>query len=660
MIEFVAGMGVSTLVMPSLDVIMSPKLTHIKQATNYLYIRGETLNQQHDLYPPKPGDIFKAIITGYVDPESVKPLLWSNGFYPSTWDSKFFEHTKANVGVKDSVLEFKIEEYKGPQINPTSALDWIVWHEQATPSIDDIHRLYNRGNISSQVANNWMHRLGWRDKSTRDAILSLRNEVPPIADLIRFAVRDVFNPRIVSQFGYANEYPTILDIYAGWHGLGWRPGYDWPAGTDANGNPTPPHKASWGELYWAAHWDLPSPTQGYAMLQRLYTDSRHGPSPYIIDANGKPDDKIATTPQIIDDLLKAADYPDYWRNRLMAISYNVLTLTDIKRMYRAGVLDSVGVYHALRAYGYGDLDAHRLREYIVVAERPQATTQIANGYQTGLIDELQARQLLLGQGKSEEEADRQISIWRLRLADSEAKEMIRLAHRGMIDGILDEAATRASLAQIGLTPASINRYLNRWNAEIMVTKRFPRLNQFMSWTVNGVMNEDELIGRLQKLRYLDSDITRIIKEVRRQRSLQESKAIRAKERESKRVEKEREQKQKRLEQQVRKRSQEIEKQTKERIKEMEKAEKQRQIQLKEVQEHKRKQLIEEQERINAMLDPIRKASTDKNLIAWYKDGLLSIDDVRQRLLIRGFNRDDADRWIISYLSEDENAKGEKT
>lgn len=657
MIEFFAGMGVSTLVMPTLDVIMSPKLTHVKQATTYIYLRAKTVEQQHDLYPPKPGDILKAIITGYVDPKSIKPVLWSNGFYPSTWDSKFFEHTKGNIGFKDSVLEYKIEEYKGPQVNPTSSLDWIVWHEQATPTLDDIYRLYNRGNITSQVANNWMHRLGWRDSPTKDAILSLRNEVPPIADLIRFAVRDVFNPRIVSQFGYANEYPSNLDTYASWQGLGWRPGYDWPAGTDANGNPTPPHKASWGELYWGAHWDLPSPTQGYMMLQRLYTDSRHGPSPYIIDVAGKPDDKIGTTHQIIDNLLKTADYPDYWRNRLMAISYNVLTLTDIKRMYRVGVLDSVGVYHALRAYGYGDLDAHRLREYIIITERPQATTQIGNGYQTGLIDELQARQLLLAQGKSETEADRQISIWRLRLHDKEANEMIRLSHRGMLDGILDEASTRGALGQIGLTPNRINTYINRWNSEIMVTKRFPRLNQFMSWTINGVMNEEELIGRLQKLRYLDSDITRIIKEVRRQRTIQETKGIKQREADQKREQKEREQASKRLDQQIQSRNKEIEKQTKERIKAMEKAEKQRQMLLEASEEQQRKRLSDEQEQINRMLDPIRKASSDKNLIAWYRGGLLDIDSVRQRLLIRGFNRDDADRWIITYLEENENAEG---
>ncbi|GAI75320.1 unnamed protein product, partial [marine sediment metagenome] len=72
----------------------------------------------------------------------------------------------------------------------------------------------------------------------------LAHPIPPVADIITMAVREAFTPAIAAKFG---QYEDLPPAYVDWvqrKGL----------------------SKDWAERYWAAHWALPSPMQGFEML----------------------------------------------------------------------------------------------------------------------------------------------------------------------------------------------------------------------------------------------------------------------------------------------------------------------------------------------------------------------------------------------------------
>jgi len=156
--------------------------------------------------------------------------------------------------------------------------------------------------------------------------------IPPIADIITMAVREAFTPAIAARFGQYEDLPSEYVTWAGKKGL----------------------SPEWAERYWAAHWSLPSITQGFEMFQRGVISR---------------DDLYL--------LLRALDVMPFWRDKLMQISYVPLTRVDIRRMYTLGVLNVSEVNKAYKDIGYNDENAARLTAFTVklteqAAERSKA------------------------------------------------------------------------------------------------------------------------------------------------------------------------------------------------------------------------------------------------------------------------------------------------
>lgn len=178
-----------------------------------------------------------------------------------------------------------------------------------------------------------------------DMFRTLAYPVPPVADLITMAVREAFSPSIASRFGQYEDYPTDLTKFAEQQGI----------------------SEEWSKRYWAAHWSLPSPQQGFEMLHRG-----------VIDEGD------------LQLLLRALDIMPFWRDKLTQISYNPLTRVDVRRMYALGVLSETEVTKAYRDIGYTQENAGRLREFTVrqtIASQSglsvsKAITAYKNGYAT--------------------------------------------------------------------------------------------------------------------------------------------------------------------------------------------------------------------------------------------------------------------------------------
>ena len=177
--------------------------------------------------------------------------------------------------------------------------------------------LLNRREIDQTDVERFLRESNLKDKFI-PLLLKLRYNLLGASDYIRFAVRDVFDPKNRAQLTLDQDYPEILTDKLS------RIGY---SETDARDS-------------WAAHWELPSPTQVYEMLHR-----------------GKLPPGIT-----VEDYLRSADYAPVWRQSLVDISYNPITRTDAKRMFKLRG-DFEALVQNFRNNGYNEQDAKDLAEF---------------------------------------------------------------------------------------------------------------------------------------------------------------------------------------------------------------------------------------------------------------------------------------------------------
>ncbi|KKN16538.1 hypothetical protein LCGC14_0974890 [marine sediment metagenome] len=187
-----------------------------------------------------------------------------------------------------------------------------------------------------------------------DIYKTLADRIPPLPDIITMAVREAFSPATAARFGQYEDFPRDFAKYAAQQGL----------------------SEEWAKRYWAAHWGLPSITQGFDMLHRGIID--------IGDLNM---------------LLKAADVMPFWRDRLIAMAYHPLTRVDVRRMFKLGVLTLSQVHEAFLQLGYSPENATNMTEFTaaqILEERAGLTTaEVIKAYVDRLVDKQASVDLLI-------------------------------------------------------------------------------------------------------------------------------------------------------------------------------------------------------------------------------------------------------------------------
>ena len=213
-----------------------------------------------------------------------------------------------------------------------------AWQTLLTPLLNenDYLVLWLRKELDDAQLLDKLQVLGYQSLDV-EFLKKLKQVIPNVTDLVSFAVREAFNDDIAKRFEYDNDFPESIVEWGEKQGL----------------------SRFWLSKYWRAHWSLPSPTQGFEMLHRL----RPG---------------VSKNPFTVDDLqtlLKTADYPTFFRSRLIDISYAPFTRVDVRRMYKVGVLDETGVIEAYKDLGYDDAKAKKLADFTVKLETGDDDTQ---------------------------------------------------------------------------------------------------------------------------------------------------------------------------------------------------------------------------------------------------------------------------------------------
>jgi hypothetical protein len=294
------------------------------------------------------------------------------------------------------------------------------------PSYEQLAQMLFRGELSAGEFSNALKAIDYAP-TWRPKLEAIARAIPPISDMIRFAVRDVYSPATVAEFGLDEDFPAVFAEQAALHGM------------------QPPYP----QQYWQAHWRLPSALQGYRMLWR---------------------DEI--TPVQLDKLLKALDYPPFFRRRLANIAHLVPGRIDLKRMLRHEILDRDQVEAGYRRLGYAPVDAERMTA-IAVAEleagavaqrwleraRTRLFTVAHDEFLDASLDAAQAGALVRQVGATAAEASAVVTLWqaerdvaRLELTPAQIKRAFKAAR-------FDQATAIAELGERGMTAEDADIYL---------------------------------------------------------------------------------------------------------------------------------------------------------------------------------------------------------
>lgn len=249
------------------------------------------------------------------------------------------------------------------------------------PSYEQLAQMLFRTNLGAAGFSNALKALDYAP-TWREKLETIARPIPPLSDMIRFAVRDVYTPSTVARFGLNDDFPSEFATQAALHGM------------------EPPYP----QQYWAAHWRLPSALQGYRMLWR-----------------GE------ITPADLDVLLKALDYPPFWRSKLANIGHLVPGRIDLKRMLKHDILTREQVKAGYIKLGYVPADAESLTQ---IAEAELDTTATAQPYLT------RAR-----------------------------SRLYTVAHNEYVDRSLGDPEATALLAQVGVPAAQRAPILAVWQTE---------------------------------------------------------------------------------------------------------------------------------------------------------------------------------------------------
>lgn len=329
----------------------------------------------------------------------------------------------------------------------------------------DYVSLMRKGALSQDNMNQKLRMLGYEADDIQN-ILKASEYFPPPQDLIHFAVRDVYDSDIVNRFQLKHAMPQKFIEEAQKVGV----------------------TKEQAENYWAAHWKLPSATQGFEMFHRA-----------II---GQED---------LHSLLQALDYSPYWRDKMTKLSYRPLTRVDVRRMYKQGTLNEEQVTKAYKNIGYSPEDADFMTSFTVKYEQTEGEgltkTAVINAYKKDFISELDLRNYLKLLGIDDVVIQFYVNITNLEKDSAELDELSTYLRNLYLTGTITIEQAIAEFQNNGAPQHLIQSFtLKLKSRAAQKIKPVPK-NDLDNWLKLGIIDESDYSTRMSALGYTDQDIT---------------------------------------------------------------------------------------------------------------------------------------------------------
>lgn len=355
------------------------------------------------------------------------------------------------------------------------AIDRAFDVTQEKAPVGEVLTWFFRRFIDEDELRNKLSALGWQETDIEN-IYRAAFPIPGIQDLISMAVREVFTPDVAERFGQYEDFPEQFADFAEQQGV----------------------SREWAQRYWAAHWNLPSPQMAFEMFQRELIDEGD-----------------------LDKLLRALDIMPYWRDRLLGISYNLMTRVDIRRMHALGLMDGDEVEKRARHFGYSPDDAVMYRRFVETynsdvstlgseAQRDLTTSQIVRAYSRGVFGQGMAVDALGDLGYSDQDAAILIATEDIKSEldrrDDEQSTIEALAGDGLIS--IDEAMQR--LQSLQFDPEEIRLAIDKIGLRRLRNRKMPSKEDIGKMVKAKVINADQAAEALEALGYDEPWITRLI------------------------------------------------------------------------------------------------------------------------------------------------------
>lgn len=495
---------------------------------------GYLVNWMAPLAIPTQHELLSAWRRGDISNNAAQIGLQLNGAYVTDLDT-----IRQGWSYKNGLLD-----YSAPGGGKSVGI-WsqVARSQQAYPPLHWIFQLLDRGHLTTNALEKLVRGNDIVSNDLASAILQLRFQVPPITDLIRFAVREAFavdkNPRLASVLNLDAEYDEQSEaaIWARAQGL---TNMQLPDGT----------KADWPRMYWRAHWQLPAPTQVFEMLHRLRNRERIN----------RLDPKLRTDPvdlETVRTYLRAADYAPFWRDKLAAISYRQLGRIEIRMALRHGTIGRDEAVELYKDFGLSDRDANISADTVIKRNefRPTAPTLIRwraadlitadrfNGaladlgwakewvdvaraevrskrrakvgkigrpvllraYRTGALTDDQIRDTLVKQDFTELEAITILDGIKLEDRIDMVDKAVRAVRAEYHGGVIDLPIARGRLDTIGVHHDARERLIRRWDLELTRKRRQLSATEIIDMAARGLIQVIEARRRLSNLGYQLAD-----------------------------------------------------------------------------------------------------------------------------------------------------------
>ena len=366
--------------------------------------------------------------------------------------------------------------------------------------VNEVKNLFLRGLIDETIHDTKLSKLGFRDDDI-EHFKHLYFATPPANDLIRMAVREVFTPQTVQTYGMNQDFPDDFAKYGKEVGL----------------------DEKWSRAYWAAHWELPSPTMGFEMFHRGI----------INDAQVK-------------DLLKSLDVMPYWRDKLVQLSYNPVTRVDVRRLYQTGVITIGDVEKRYRDIGYSPTDAKLLARWTEIDSSPENDTTeqeikalsksvIETAYKKGVISVEQAKQSFRDLGYKDSDVEIIIAIADLAKISAEDKDLSlaqeEKAHKYIVDAYkrrtISNDEARAQLLDLGISSNDIDIELSFADYEYQLSVKTSIVNKIQDMFLSNTIDDVELTTYLSINGFNIKEINQILDELIVLKTLRDRKPTKA-------------------------------------------------------------------------------------------------------------------------------------
>lgn len=380
--------------------------------------------------------------------------------------------------------------------------------QQSKPGMSDLINLWFRGNLSDESLFKRAREIGVLDGNYVKEWVELSKTLPTMTDLLRFMVRDADDPTVVEQYkldtDFNQKYQSQIKKWG-----------------QAIGLPEDVFR-----YFWRSHWEIPSNTQLYEMLQRLRPDrpeviefqEKHPvwkPMSEMWVKNGGP---LIVTAADVKRALQVNDLMPGWVDPAMAVSYRPITRTDAVRAYEIGSFTEDQLYHALRDNGYNETNARTLVSYYqqLRARRKGNTTgtwsirKVVRFYKAGTITKDEAVSFM---APLMPDMNDRLDI--VRAADQElgAEQRgreIRALRKGYMLGEFTTEEAELLLTKYGMDTAQAAWALRAWQVDRDGRYKQPSTAQITGWVVEGLVPASEGHRRLMNLGYSSPDAEKII------------------------------------------------------------------------------------------------------------------------------------------------------